>query len=98
MRVTRQSVFEAPEGERVFTVVFVYFDPEFPRDDGQPWELARWTSGPVAVNADEALTLEVDTSEYVYEDADGDGLSNLEELRARNCSTNVRSAWDIAIL
>lgn len=75
--------FDAPEGERVFTLVFVYADPEIRREDGEPWELARWTSAPVRVGANVPLTLNVDTEEYVYADDDGDGVFNLVELRAR---------------
>lgn len=73
--------FVAPEGEHTFTVMFVYFDAEFVREDAEPWELARWVSAPVMVSAGGSLALNVD--EYSYADSDADGFSNAEELTAR---------------
>lgn len=75
--------FAAPEGTHTFTVVFDYLDPEFVREDSSPWELARWTSGPVEVMAGESLTLDVAESGYVYADSDEDGVSNAAELSDR---------------
>lgn len=73
--------FTVPRGEQVFTVLFEYLDPQFIRLEGGPWELARWASGPVRVIAGEAVPLEI--TAYVYEDYDGDGISNLDEVIAR---------------
>jgi len=73
--------FTAPEGTHTFTIVFDYDDPQFPTQDGGPWELARWTSDPLVVAAGDSLALNV--SQYTYEDLDNDGISNAAELIAR---------------
>lgn len=73
--------FIAPEGEHIFIVIFEYIDLEFPRNDGNPWELARWTSDPVTVSDSEPLSLQVD--KYEHQDFDGDEVSNADELTAR---------------
>ncbi|MDR2877210.1 MAG: hypothetical protein LBV36_04115, partial [Chromatiales bacterium] len=75
--------FDAPQGEHLFTLVFVYADPEIKRVDGSPWELARWHSAPVLVEPDAPVMLEVSSADYTYADDDGDGVSNLDELKAR---------------
>jgi hypothetical protein len=76
-----QLEFASPEGTHTFTVLFEYFDPEFVREDARPWELARWSSGPVEVTAGEDLALNI--TDYTFEDYDEDGLSNAVELSDR---------------